>query len=137
LAADSVEARVCERQSLCVPLDPLDRSAFDRWQFGRDREHGRIQVQSRDATVNTDRFCRQPRDQPRAARHVENTQSWPQRGKLDDTRAPRPENGRHQLALVDLSRVARDLPSFALRHAVAAATLRRAPCLVRAFKTTR
>ena len=85
-------------------------------------EHHRIQVQSRDATVHTDRFCRQPCDEP--VPHATSRTRSP--GNLDDTRASRPENGRHQLALVDLSRVARDLPSFALRHAVAAATLRRA-----------
>src|SRR4029450_4992058 len=39
---------------------------------------------------------------------------------------PRAEHGRHQLVLIDLSRVARDLPWFALRHALDAATLRRA-----------
>jgi hypothetical protein len=75
LAADNVKARLCERQRLRITLDPLDRSAYDRWQFGRDRQHGRIHVQSRDATVHTDRFCREPCNEPCAARYVENTQS--------------------------------------------------------------
>jgi hypothetical protein len=88
LAADNVKARLCERQRLRIPFDPLDRSAFDRWQFGRDSEHGPIQVQSRDATIHTDRFCRQPCDEACTAGDVENAPSWPQRGKLDNTRAP-------------------------------------------------
>jgi hypothetical protein len=117
LAADNVKARFCERQRLRIPLDPLDRSASDRWQFGRHREHGRIEVQSRDATVHTNRFCRQPCYEPCAARYVENMQSWPQRGKLDDTRAPRPKTAGTNSRWLDLGRVARDLPSFALRHA--------------------
>jgi hypothetical protein len=85
-----------------------------------------FKVQSGDVHVDTDRFCRQPCDEPCTASDVENTESAPQRGKLHDTRAPRAEHGRHQLALIDLSRVARDLPWFALRHALDAATLRRA-----------
>jgi hypothetical protein len=93
LAADNVKARVCERQRLRIALD--DRSAFDRRQLGRDCQHGRNQVQSRDVTIYTDRCCRQPCDEPCAARDVENTQSWSQRGKPDDARAPRSENGRH------------------------------------------
>jgi hypothetical protein len=49
--------------------------------------------------IRTDRFCRQPCDEPCTAGDVEYTQASPQRGKLDDTRASRAEHGRHQLAL--------------------------------------
>ena len=74
---------------------------------------------------------RDPRDGDRAAlptngaparRHPRGTRSATtagrRLGKLDNTSGPRPEDGRHQLALVDLGRVAHDLPLFALGHTV-------------------
>src|SRR5262249_6915484 len=112
LANRDIEGRIRERESRDVAFSPIDRGR----NLARGREHAGVDVNSNDCTGRAQRFSRETRDDPRAARDVEYALTRSQRGNLEEIAAPWLEDRRHEVCFVILWRTARNLPLYLGAH---------------------